>query len=344
MTSIHDKQRIINRAVLTTIAGVIAVYFLYLLWNVVLVLYVSLMLAVGFSPVVHWIERQRFFERRVRIPRWLAILILYLAALLIVGIGLMLLVPKLIEQAGEFWAAMPGMVDRLQDPLVQRGVIQRRYSWSEVLAMVGGSENPLAGVMGMVQSLFGALGMIVTLLILPYYLLLESKSLRRLALSVVAEENRPQVGRIMHALTTKVGAWLIGQMVLCGVIAVGASIGLAIIGVPYFYVLGLIAGAGELIPVVGPILASAPGVLMGWMISPKIGLLAFGYYTLQQIVENSVLVPRIMERQVGVSAVVIIVALLIGSELFGVVGALLAVPTAAIVQVVLQEYFTRESA
>jgi predicted PurR-regulated permease PerM len=82
---------------------------------------------------------------------------------------------------------------------------------------------------------------------------------------------------------------------------------------------------------------------MGWMISPKIGLLAFGYYTLQQIVENSVLVPRIMERQVGVSAVVIIVALLIGTELFGFVGALLAVPTAAIVQVMLQEYFARES-
>jgi predicted PurR-regulated permease PerM len=74
LTSIHEKQRVINRAVLTTIAGVIGVYFLYLLWNVVLVLYVSLVLEVGFSPAVHWIERQRFSERRLRVPRWLAIL------------------------------------------------------------------------------------------------------------------------------------------------------------------------------------------------------------------------------------------------------------------------------
>jgi predicted PurR-regulated permease PerM len=343
LTSIHEKQRVINRAVLTTIAGVIAVYFLYLLWNVVLVLYVSLLLAVGFSPFVHWIERQRFFERRVRVPRWLAILILYLAAMLIIGLGMFLLIPKLIEQAIELRTALPAMVDRVQDSLQQQGLISHRYTWSEILTSFGASENPLAGVMGMVTGLFGALGMIVTLLILPYYLLLESKSLRRMLLGLFAEENRSHAGRIMNTVTTKVGAWLMGQLLLCGVIAVGASLGLALIGVPYFYVLGLIAGAGELIPVVGPILASAPGVLMGWMISPKIGLLAFGYYTLQQIVENSVLVPRIMERQVGVSAVVIIVALLIGTELFGFVGALLAVPTAAIVQVMLQEYFARES-
>ena len=340
--TIHEKQRVINRAVLTTIAGVIAVYFLYLLWNVVLVLYVSLMLAVGFSPVVHWIERQRFSERRIRIPRWLAILILYLAALGLVAVGLVLLIPRLLEQAIGLRTALPAMVDRLQDSLLQQGFISHKYSWSEILASFGVSETPLAGLMEMVQGIFGALGLVVTLLILPYYLLLESKSLRRLALNLVADENRQHAGRIMQAVTTKVGAWLMGQLLLCAVIAVGASIGLALIGVPYFYVLGLIAGAGELIPVVGPILASAPGVLMGWMISPKIGLLALVYYTVQQIVENSVLVPRIMERQVGVSAVVIIVSLLIGTELFGFVGALLAVPTAAILQVVFQEYFARE--
>jgi len=103
-----------------------------------------------------------------------------------------------------------------------------------------------------------------------------------------------------------------------------------------------VAAVGELIPVVGPILAAVPAVLLGWTVSPQVAITVAGYCAVQQFVENNFLVPRIMERQVGVSPVTIMIALLVGTSLLGFAGAILAVPTAAIVQLVLEEYFLHE--
>jgi predicted PurR-regulated permease PerM len=114
--------------------------------------------------------------------------------------------------------------------------------------------------------------------------------------------------------------------------------------VPYFYVLGLVAAIGEMIPVVGPIMAAVPAILLGWTVSPQIALAVAGYCWAQQFIENNLLVPRIMERQVGVSPVTVLLALLIGSSLLGLVGAILAVPSAAIVQVLLEAYLDRDEA
>jgi predicted PurR-regulated permease PerM len=108
-------------------------------------------------------------------------------------------------------------------------------------------------------------------------------------------------------------------------------------GVPYFYVLALIAAIGELIPIVGPLLAAIPAIAVASSVSPGLALGVLIFFVAQQQFENHVLVPKVMERQVGVSAVVVVIALLIGGSLLGVVGAILAVPTAAILHVLIQE-------
>jgi predicted PurR-regulated permease PerM len=107
-------------------------------------------------------------------------------------------------------------------------------------------------------------------------------------------------------------------------------------------VLGLLAAVGELIPVVGPILAAVPAILLGATVSPQTAFITTGFCWAQQFVENNFLVPRIMGRQVGISPVTIMVALLTGTSLFGFVGAILAVPTAAIAQVLVQEFLTHD--
>jgi predicted PurR-regulated permease PerM len=135
----------------------------------------------------------------------------------------------------------------------------------------------------------------------------------------------------------KVSAWLGGQLLLGAVIGTSSAIGLWALGVPFFYVLALISGIGELIPVVGPIVSAIPALAVAATVSLKKVLLVLIFFFLQQQLENHVLVPKIMSRQVGVSAVTVIVALLIGAELAGIIGAILAVPTAAIVLVVAGE-------
>jgi predicted PurR-regulated permease PerM len=107
--------------------------------------------------------------------------------------------------------------------------------------------------------------------------------------------------------------------------------------VPYFYVLALITAFGEMIPVVGPVLAAIPAVLAALTVSPQTTLFVAIFFIIQQQIENHVLVPKVMASQVGVSAVTVIVALLIGGAMLGILGALLAVPTAAIVQVVIEQ-------
>jgi len=154
---------------------------------------------------------------------------------------------------------------------------------------------------------------------------------------------RPERARVREAcrsVSAKVSAWLGGQLLLAGTIGVTAALGLYLIGVPYFYVLALIAAVGELIPIVGPVLSAIPAVLVAFTVSPGQALIVIVFFLLQQQLENHILVPKIMARQVGLSAVFIIIALLLGASLLGIVGAILAVPTAAILQVLFHEVWS----
>jgi len=107
--------------------------------------------------------------------------------------------------------------------------------------------------------------------------------------------------------------------------------------VPYFVVLAVVAGIGEMIPMIGPLLSAIPAVAVAFTVSPGLGLAVAIFFFVQQLLENNVLVPKVMSQQVGLSAVTVIASLVIGSALLGFVGALLAVPTAAILQVLFEE-------
>jgi len=141
-----------------------------------------------------------------------------------------------------------------------------------------------------------------------------------------------------------VSAWLGGQFLLAGIIGTTAALGLFLMGVPYFYVLAMIAGIGEMIPIVGPVISAIPAIAVAFTVSPALALGVTIFFFAQQQFENHVLVPKVMERQVGVSAAAVIVALLIGGTLLGVVGAILAVPSVAIAQVIFEELMAEKSA
>jgi predicted PurR-regulated permease PerM len=342
MTQARDQKRLILWAITMSLAGIVTMWVLFLIRNVLLLLYVSMLLAIGFSPAVRWIERQRLGVGRRRFPRWAAILLLYVGFIGSVALIFSIVFPPLVGQLTELGQQLPTYVDQLQNKLVRARLIEHRYTWSQLLQKVESPAIAFTGILGAVQGVLGAFAAVITVLILPYYLLLEASSLQNALLQVVSPDSRTRVARVTGDVAVKVGAWLSGQILLGAVIGLTATVGLWIIGVPFPYVLGLIAGVGEFIPIVGPIGAAVPAVLMGWTVSLKTAIFVAVYFAVQQFVENNFLVPRIMERQVGVSAVTILIAFLIGGELLGVVGAILAVPTAAIVQVLLQEFFARD--
>jgi predicted PurR-regulated permease PerM len=337
----QSEHRRIAWAVVALLAGVVALWTLYAIRDALLIIYVSSLLAIGFSPAVRWLERQHLVGKG-GLPRWAANLVLYFGVLTVLTMLLAIALPPLVAQASELWKEFPAYIQRFQRLLQRYHLLDHRWTLDDFLKNVPEPGVAMSGLLGALQGVIGYIGTFVAILVLPYYLLVEADSLQEGLLKLFPPERRPWIARITRDVTVKVGAWLNGQLLLSASIGATASLGLWLLGVPYFYVLGLLAAVGEFVPIVGPIVAAIPAVLVGWSVSWHTAVFVAAYFSVQQFIEGNILVPRIMERQVGVSAWSVIVALLIGGELLGVAGAVLAVPTAAIVQVFLQEYLARD--
>ena len=319
---------------MTALAGIL-LWCAYIVRHALLLIYVSGIFAIGFSPIVRVIERQKVIPIGKRLPRWLAILILYVLILGSFALVMALIFPPLVEQGKALWARLPEMFERGQQFLISKGLLKEHLTMQEAVERAPGTGgDAVTTVFGAVANVAGGIFGVVTILILTFYILVDSWDLREAALRLFPRRHRARADEASREATVKVSAWLGGQLLLAAVIGATSAIGLWALDVPFFYVLALISAVGEMIPVVGPILAAIPAIAVASTVSMKTVLFVVIFFFLQQQLENHILVPKIMSRQVGVSAVTVIVALLIGGSLLGIVGAILAVPTAAILQVV----------
>jgi predicted PurR-regulated permease PerM len=333
-----DPRAIVRYALAGAAFTIVLMWALYHVRGALLLIYVAAVVAIGLSPLVTVLERREDALTRHRIPRWLAILTIYLMLLgAVVGIG-MLVAPPLAEQMRALWKEIPDLLHRSQQWLIDRGLLSRELSVREAVerAPVGGGDA-VNTVVDALWGLVGGIAGLVAILVLAFYFLIEADTLVNTFVRLFPRRRRRRVDDACRRVTTKVSAWLGGQLLLAAIIGSTAALGLWLMGVPYFYVLALIAGIGELIPIVGPLLSAVPAIGVALSVSPGLALGVTIFYFAQQQFENHVLVPKVMERQVGVSAVVVVVALLIGGSLLGVVGAILAVPTAAILHVLVEE-------
>jgi predicted PurR-regulated permease PerM len=333
-----DPRAIVRYALVGSAVTVVVMWALYHVRGALLLIYVAAVVAIGLSPLVTAIERREDALTRHRVPRWLAILTIYLLIIgALVGVG-MLVVPPLAAQMRDLWNATPDLLHRGQQWLIERGVISRELSVREAVerAPVGGGDA-VTTVFEAIWRFVGGIAGLVTILILAFYFLVDAENIVGTFVRLFPRTTRRQVDDACRRVTTKVSAWLGGQLLLAGIIGSSAALGLWLMGVPYFYVLALIAAVGEMIPIVGPLLASIPAIGVAFSVSPGVALGVTIFFIAQQQFENHVLVPKVMERQVGVSAVVVVVSLLVGGALLGIVGAILAVPTAAILHVLVQE-------
>ena len=338
MTASDSPRALIRYAV---VALAVAVFICWALWEVrdaLMLVYISALVAIGLSPVVNAIERKRLMRQRV--PRWAAILVIYLFIIgVIVGITI-LVVPPIVMQARELAMELPRLLHQGQQWLMNRGLLAREISAQEAVqqtATSSGAQDTIGLLVNAVWGFVGGVFGVITILVLAFYLLVDSGGLVNVFVRLFPRDKRMQVQDACRRVTAKVSAWLGGQLLLAGIIGSTAALGLFLMGVPFFYVLALISAVGEMIPIVGPILSAVPAIAVALSVKPTLALAVIAFFFAQQQLENHILVPRIMQRQVGISAVFVIVALLIGGSLLGVIGAILAVPTAAILQVLFEE-------
>lgn len=326
------------QTVLTVAAVATLIAALWAARGALMLIYLSALIAMGFSPLVKIIERPGR-TRAWSVPRWLAILVIYVAIVsAVVLIGLMVL-PPLIAQAAALWAKLPNEFNRVQTFLIRHKLMIHRITLEEAVqsAPAGGAGNAVGTVLIAISSVIGGMFGLITILILAFYLLLESESMFDYFIRFVPAAKRGTVAVAARDAVAKVSAWLRAQFVLAGVMGTFAAVGLALMGVPYFYVVALIAAVGETIPIVGPVIGGITAVAVAITVSPKLALTVGIYFLVLHQLEANILVPKIMERRVGVSPVAVMIALLIGGALWGLVGAILAIPSAAILSIIVDQ-------
>jgi predicted PurR-regulated permease PerM len=332
-----------NRRMIRTVLTVTGVLILgAVLWaarEALMLIYVSALIAMGFSPLVGVIERLSQASGRRRVPRVFAILVIYLSIIAVIVLIGFLVLPPLVDQASSLWSNMPLYFERFQNLLVNYGLQRRPITLREAVqnAPAGSSGNAVGAVLLAFWGLAGGLFGVITVLILSFYLLIEAEALFNSITRLIPEPSRAHVTTASRQAVSKVSAWLRAQMILAGVMGTFAAVGLGFMGEPYFYVVALIAAIGETVPIIGPIIGGVTAVAVAITVSPKLALMVGVYFLVLHQLEANVLVPKIMERRVGVSPVTVMAALLIGGALWGLIGAILAIPTAAILSVIVDE-------
>lgn len=329
-----------------TVLGLVAVASM-IVWvvrqttEILILLLVSAILASGFAPLVECIERCRL-PRGGGVPRGVAIGVLYLGLFAAIGIVLSAIIVPAANEGRGFVQHLPQTLSAVQSWVAD---IQARYPrLPNFAAMIGQLPEQTmnlsrygASAASVAFSFIGWIGAMITVLVFTFYMLLEHATIKQAFLSLLPPAERRRGATVLARIGTKFGGWFRGQFLLSFTIAVVVSIALLLIGMPYPFLLGIIAGLGELVPMVGLWIGATVAVLVG-LSQPLWRLIAtIVFYLVIMNVEPHWLVPRIMSRAVGLSPLFTITALLVGIKLLGITGGLLAVPVAAALQVIAAE-------
>ena len=310
--------------------------------EILVIVLLAAILATGLSPVVDRLTRREWTRRRRRLSRPVAIALVYVGMLVAFGALASLLISPMVVETREIVQRGPELYRQLQEMLTG---LQQRHAWLPDLTSilnrlpqeVGQLGQYLGAATGVAFRVFGGVVSAVTVLILSIYMLLEGPIIKDGFLQLFPRAHQRRVETVLQHIGQKFGGWLRGQLFLGFVIGITAGLGTWILGLPYPFLLGLAAGITELIPMVGPVLGAIPAVLVA-LFGPTWRLLAvIVLFTVIQQVENNLLVPRVMKQAVGLSPLLTIVAIMIGAQLMGILGALLAVPIAAALQVIVGE-------
>ncbi|PJA45481.1 hypothetical protein CO174_02945, partial [Candidatus Uhrbacteria bacterium CG_4_9_14_3_um_filter_50_9] len=195
------------------------------------------------------------------------------------------------------------------------------------------------GFFSTVTSFVGGAAALLIILVLTFYMVAEEEGFGTSVQYLVPVEYQPYMKLLLKKLKRKMGAWLRGQLILSLMVGVLVYVGLSILGIKYALLLALLAAVLEIVPYVGPVLSVIPAMIVGFAISPTLGVSIMVLYVIIQQIENHVLVPKVMQKVTGLHPVLSIVALLVGLKIAGVPGAIFSIPLAMMIVVVLEDLF-----
>jgi predicted PurR-regulated permease PerM len=328
-------------ATLVLVAVALSFGLLYRFYQVVLILYIAMLLGTAIRPAVAWLQHRG-------LPRMAGVLLVYCLLLALLVGFLLLLFPLIVQQGITIAAAVPGYYQSLRAwlgsspntlmvrlgeflPVTLPSLGLGAQTGPQVAASAG---QALGYVTGAVEIVFFA----IVILLLTFHWTLDGPRTLQSWLLLLPQHKRESVSDLVTAMETTVGFYMAGQGVLCLVIGVLSLAAYLLIGLPNALVLALVAGVLEAVPMVGPLLGAIPAVVVALSIAPSQAVWVIIASVVIQQLENTLLVPRVMRKAVGVNPFVSLLALFAFGSLFGVAGALMAIPTAAMLQLLFNRF------
>jgi predicted PurR-regulated permease PerM len=316
-------------------------WLLYHFYQVVFILFITILMGTVIRPAVNWLHRRG-------LPQTAGVILVYLLLFALLTGFVLLLFPLIVEQGTTIAAAVPGYYQSLRDwmgnnpnqlivrlgeflPAVLPGLEPVQQTGAQVLTSAGQALGYLALA---AKIIFLA----IAILLLAYHWTLNGPRTIQSLMLLVPKGQRKSISELILVMETKVGSYIAGQGILCLIVGIMALAAYLLIGLPNALVLALVAGVLEAVPLIGPLLGAIPAVVVALAIAPsKLIWVIIATIVIQQL-ENSVLVPRVMRKAVGVNPFVSLLAIFAFSSLFGVAGALMAIPMAAIIQLLLDRF------
>lgn len=314
-----SPQTIIFIAVFT-----ISLWVLFQIRQVIFGLFIAVLLMSAINPSVKRLES-------FRLPRWLAILVIYLMVILVFGLAIGGIVPPLLDQTSTLISDIPNFFKQFSIWGIDEKTISSQLSQLTSVPI---------NLVKFIAGIFSNLVEILALAVMTFYLLLERKRLDQHLTAFFGESREKKIEKTINIIEARLGGWIRGQLLLMLAVGILNYLGFRVIGLQFALPLAILAFLFEIIPNIGPIVAAFPAILIALTISPVHALATAGWCFLVQQLENTILVPRVMKSAAGVNPLVSILSLAVGLKLAGVGGALLAIPAFIAIQVVAGEFLS----
>lgn len=319
-----DKEIVISiKTVIFTFSLLLGIYLLYLIRPIIVLLVISLIIVISMEHPIEYLGKITFMNKPL--SRSVAVLSSYFLLVLFVVVIITIGVPPVITQAQTLISNLANLTTEFP------GTSGLQFSVKDLLPDVANvSKNVFSTTFSVLSSVAG----LFSVLIISIYMSLDWENIKFRLFSLFKGKIRGEIEDTVTEIEVSLGHWVKGQLALMGIIGAMSFVGLVILQVDYPLALSLIAGLLEIVPVLGPVIALLLAGIVGFSDSVAKGIAVAGLFTLIQQVENNFLVPKVMHKVSGFSPLVILIALLVGSTLLGVVGALIAIPVTMILVII----------
>ena len=335
MNNLEPSTKIILKVVFVGLVLALS----WVIRDIIVILLLSLILASAMDPMVDYFNKKK-------IPRAVSVLTVYILVIGLSGLIIYLIIPPVLEQFKFFQANLPDYVAQFQSRFGSNffGNLVSTDTFKNLISGPG-PESVISRTFGVFSGLFT----FITVLVISFYLVAEEQGMKKFVSSLLPARHHEFTMGLLEKIQHKMGLWILGQVILSFSIFILTLVGLLVVGLIFkgesgnpilanALLLALLAGLLEVMPYMGPFLSAIPAVIIAFIFSPPLALVVAILYLIIQKTEGYVLVPKVMEKTVGTSPLVVLLALLIGFELAGVLGLLISVPLASAITVVVNEF------